>query len=88
MEKDQFLRILWREHIAEEDNIMGEEEKKILKDVVAVEENLRQDMTEIQQRLLEVYNDHVADLHAVGLSRAFEKGVLFATRYERAVTGK
>ena len=56
--------------------------------VVAVEENLRQDLTETERRLLEIYNDRVADLHAVAVARAFEKGVIFATQYMKAVLGE
>lgn len=85
MENNQFLRTLWQNHIAEEQIWMDEEEKAIMRNVTAVEEELRRDMTETQRKLLEIYNDHVAELHAAGLSRAFEKGVVFSARYARAV---
>ena len=88
MEHKRFLRTLWQEHMAEECVWMEEEERELIKAVVAVEENLRQDLTETERRLLEIYNDRVADLHAVSLARAFEKGVIFATQYMRAVFGE
>ena len=88
MEKNNFLRTLWQEHMAEECMRMEEEEQELVKDVVAVEENLRQDFSKTEQQLLEIYHDRVADLHAVSLARAFEKGVIFATQYMRAVFGE
>ena len=88
MEHKRFLRTLWQEHMAEECVWMEEEERELIKDVVAVEENLREDLTETERRLLEIYNDRVADLHAVAVARAFEKGVIFATQYMRAVLGE
>ena len=87
MERSNFLRTLRQEHMAEECMRM-EEELELAKDVVAVEENLRQDFSKTEQQLLEIYNDRVADLHAVSLARAFEKGVIFATQYMRAVFGE
>ena len=83
-----FLRTLWHEHMAEECVWMEEEEKELIKAVVAVEENLRQDFSKGEKQLLEIYNERVADLHAVAVARAFEKGVIFATQYMRAVLGE
>ena len=88
MERNNFLRTLWREHMAEECVWMEEEEKELIKAVVAVEENLRQDFSKGEKQLLEIYNDRVADLHAVAVARAFEKGVIFATQYMRAIFGE
>ena len=88
MEHKRFLRTLWQEHMAEECVWMEEEEQELIKAVVAVEENLREDLTETERRLLEIYNDRVADLHAVAVARAFEKGVIFATQYMKAVFGE
>ena len=88
MEHKRFLRTLWQEHMAEECVWMEEEERELIKAVVAVEENLREDLTETERRLLEIYNDRVADLHAVAVARAFEKGVIFATQYMKAVFGE
>ena len=88
MEHKRFLRTLWQEHMAEECVWMEEEERELIKAVVAVEENLREDLTETERRLLEIYNDRVADLHAVAVARDFEKGVIFATQYMKAVLGE
>ena len=85
MQNKNFLRELWHEFVAVDCAGMEKEEREIVQRMVAVEEELRRGLTEAQQQLLERYSDHVADLHAIGLAKAFEKGVIFSARYERAV---
>ena len=87
MKNKNFLRELWYELVAVECTKMDNEEAEIVKRIVAAEEELRCGLTEEGQQLLERYSDYVADLHAIGLAKAFEKGVVFSARYERAVFG-
>ena len=85
MKNRTFLRDIYHEYVQVECAPMDEEEAEIMKSIVTVEEELRRDMTEAERHLLEIYNDHMADLHALELGKAFEKGAIFSSQYWKAV---
>lgn len=87
-QENKFLRRLFRDHISEENALMDEEEKGILKSIVTVEDSLLECLSNAQKEMLEIYNGYQNDLCAVCKEKAFVEGVVFATHFWREALGE
>ena len=73
---------LWWEYMAEEcARIETEEEKKAMKELTRVGEELRKPLTEEQNTLLDKFAESLGSLQSCFMEKAFVKGIRFATSF-------